>query len=650
MKMKKSLLTMFFVLITYSVCFALNVVEFNPQYYPDPTRGRPVSLGSIYVGEPDLDPETPANQKTLTVRQENGSEVTVSQPISTNAGGVPVYNGSPVTLLVDGDYSLKVLNSSGSQVYYMPSNAEDSSISYKTLSYYSCDIVDALADIGSVTTTQLDIDCDCILPDGTAVTFTDNIIPNYIGGSIDGVSGGSTETLTYSIQPKAGIYQIHGSNLTVTGLVYSRPEWWGIDGTADNIEWAAAITATAGGMIEGDPETTYVLAAGLTIDTASTHIFFKSLPRSGYGFASSADIYGITIDDCFDAQLTNVRIANSNGSPTKANILLAGKAKSGKFDHLYLSGNKYSVLLDGSQGSDPGALFYNDFTHCTFDASTDELVYWSSQAGMNDNSFIKCLFSDSTGENKMMYITGNSNTIAFNRFETANSADYTNFTITDTNSIGNKYIGNRFETDGHGILFNGTNADEAASVSVNSNYWACNIVRVAVKNGLVNTDTAGRDKTFSGFVSGSASTTTIDVESTSGQKVISVAATSDFYEGQAIVLDDGNANEEWHIIDSIQAGVSLTTVGNLINTHAVAVVVDGNNGLRGTQTWNQDAVSKLRFWAQSKLVMELDRTPTASQNRTGLLILDADQDTIHQVYVGVSDSGGTGFRMLRITN
>lgn len=103
----------------------MSLVKLGVGYYPDPTRGRPVFNGSIYVGVPDTDPEIPANQLDISVRQENGTVVPVSQPVQTGAGGVPMYNGSPAQIVVDGNYSLKVLNNQGSQVYYSASATED---------------------------------------------------------------------------------------------------------------------------------------------------------------------------------------------------------------------------------------------------------------------------------------------------------------------------------------------------------------------------------------------------------------------------------------------------------------------------------------------------------------------------------------------
>lgn len=98
---------------------ALNLVTPPADYYPDFNQGRPVFNGQIFVGIPDLDPEIVGDQKQVTIRQEDGTEVQVSQPVLTGSGGVPTYLGSPVQILVDGNYSIKVLNSQGSQVYYL---------------------------------------------------------------------------------------------------------------------------------------------------------------------------------------------------------------------------------------------------------------------------------------------------------------------------------------------------------------------------------------------------------------------------------------------------------------------------------------------------------------------------------------------------
>lgn len=91
------------------------------DYYPDPTRGRPLFEGSIYIGKPDLDPQIQANRLPVKAIQEDGSSVSIAQPIKTGAGGVPMLNGSPIQIQTTGEYSIKVLDKSGAQVYYSPS-------------------------------------------------------------------------------------------------------------------------------------------------------------------------------------------------------------------------------------------------------------------------------------------------------------------------------------------------------------------------------------------------------------------------------------------------------------------------------------------------------------------------------------------------
>jgi hypothetical protein len=98
----------------------MDIVKLNTEYFASPSIGRPIANADIYVGLPDTDPEITTNQKQLYILQEDSTIVEVSQPVNTGAGGLMLYDGNPVTLLVDGDYSIKVLSSTGSQIYYVP--------------------------------------------------------------------------------------------------------------------------------------------------------------------------------------------------------------------------------------------------------------------------------------------------------------------------------------------------------------------------------------------------------------------------------------------------------------------------------------------------------------------------------------------------
>ncbi len=97
----------------------MNKIQFPYDYIPDKLVGRPLFDADLYFGIVDLDPEIPANQIDVYGKQEDGSSVLLPQPINTGSGGVPLYNGSPVELLIDElNYSFKALNRTGSQIYY----------------------------------------------------------------------------------------------------------------------------------------------------------------------------------------------------------------------------------------------------------------------------------------------------------------------------------------------------------------------------------------------------------------------------------------------------------------------------------------------------------------------------------------------------
>lgn len=130
---------------------ARTTVNFPQSYYADFDTGRPLASAYIYIGEPDLDPEVGANQKDIFFVQEDGTEIAGIQPVRTSAGGVPTYNGSRVTVRVDGDYSIKVLNSESSQVYYSPNSNINDVESAAVLSVDSYDNLPAAEDNSGVT-------------------------------------------------------------------------------------------------------------------------------------------------------------------------------------------------------------------------------------------------------------------------------------------------------------------------------------------------------------------------------------------------------------------------------------------------------------------------------------------------------------------
>lgn len=100
-----------------------STAEFSIQYFPDPSQFGTVGLGSLYVGTVNGNPAaTPADRIQVYIARQGLSDLPIDQPIDLSAGGVPVYNGSPVTLKVNQSYSMAVLDRLDAQVYYSPNN------------------------------------------------------------------------------------------------------------------------------------------------------------------------------------------------------------------------------------------------------------------------------------------------------------------------------------------------------------------------------------------------------------------------------------------------------------------------------------------------------------------------------------------------
>jgi hypothetical protein len=98
-----------------------SLVQLGPQYFPMVSVSTSVGAGSLYIGDVDTDPTIVGNQKTISALKEDGSLVVITQPVTLSAGGIPLYNGSPVSLYVAGNYSTTILDINGAQIYYVPS-------------------------------------------------------------------------------------------------------------------------------------------------------------------------------------------------------------------------------------------------------------------------------------------------------------------------------------------------------------------------------------------------------------------------------------------------------------------------------------------------------------------------------------------------
>lgn len=127
--------------------------------------------GQIYIGQIDTDPTIPANQITVYLENEDGSHVPVSQPISINAAGFPVYSGQIAKFVTVQGYSMAVYDAYGTQQFYFPNILKyDPDQLAQRLSSASAGMGDALIAVksplaGAVARTQHSKNQDTVTPE-----------------------------------------------------------------------------------------------------------------------------------------------------------------------------------------------------------------------------------------------------------------------------------------------------------------------------------------------------------------------------------------------------------------------------------------------------------------------------------------------------
>lgn len=90
----------------------------NPtSQFINPYHGNPLNNAEIYIGLKDTDALVPANYQTVYFLGEDDSKTPIAQPLKTNAAGVIIYNGKPVTIWVDDAYSICIIGVDGRQLY-----------------------------------------------------------------------------------------------------------------------------------------------------------------------------------------------------------------------------------------------------------------------------------------------------------------------------------------------------------------------------------------------------------------------------------------------------------------------------------------------------------------------------------------------------
>lgn len=91
----------------------MNVIRTNkPNFFGN--NGEPLQSGYIHIGQPNQDPIN--FPKTVTFEDSQGNQSTAVQPLRTNAQGQIERNGKAIISLVDGDYSMLILDSTQTQI------------------------------------------------------------------------------------------------------------------------------------------------------------------------------------------------------------------------------------------------------------------------------------------------------------------------------------------------------------------------------------------------------------------------------------------------------------------------------------------------------------------------------------------------------
>lgn len=96
------------------------VVSMPSQLFTLARSFKAASNGSIYIGQIDTDPTIPSNQIQVYLEDEDGEHVPVSQPISINMAGYPVYGGQIAKFVTVQGHSMAVYDAYGTQQFYFP--------------------------------------------------------------------------------------------------------------------------------------------------------------------------------------------------------------------------------------------------------------------------------------------------------------------------------------------------------------------------------------------------------------------------------------------------------------------------------------------------------------------------------------------------
>jgi hypothetical protein len=412
---------------------------------------------------------------------------------------------------------------------------------------------------GSGTTTQYTIGTALDLSSYSNITFQfENGAQLKVSAGVSGVTLPSPANI--SAQPNQQIMSGTSLYFSSPGTVY--PEWWGIDGTADDVQIQAALNSCIGGVIKLQP-TSYSLESGVTIDRDNQTLMCDV--HRGATLTTANDIDTINISaSCY---MKNLYITTSNAGPTKAGLRILTSVRS-YFENIRIDYYYYGLNCV----SNTSGIMYNAFIHCAF-LFNDYSVHFATGETINENNWIDCDFRGSTENHLYLENTTSNN----NKFIACSFQQWGypalgagKWAIKDAGTA-NVYDSCRFENtvaQSCGIYLSGSNSDIMHPPRLSNLYFSgVAAAKIAVVSGNISIQ---NDRNIGIIFGGYETATTVDSDSAAGSTSINIAVTTLFNENDTIVIGLGTAREEFSQVSRITSGASLVLTSNLIYDHTAA--------------------------------------------------------------------------------
>lgn len=198
------------------------VMQINPFEFFVDGNGDALDAGYIYIGEPNKYPDS----FPVAIYYDEALTTPAANPLRTSNGYI-VRNGSPTFLYIDGNYSIRVTDVNGVQIFYVPDflmTGSSSAVSLVEFNQFKADLADT-ADIakgdaligvkqpltGSAAITQHDKNAQTIHINDFPSTPTDT----WLSRAIDGTPAGWT--LQLGTGPYIAKFAKIRSNITIRG-------------------------------------------------------------------------------------------------------------------------------------------------------------------------------------------------------------------------------------------------------------------------------------------------------------------------------------------------------------------------------------------------------------------------------------------------